>query len=381
MVVLNKNNVVTNSNAIDMVEEGRELCIFGSDNLDWIRDFNAKMKLINLEMIYNVKAIVDTIYREKLCYSLYLGKMKMFWFRLEAIKRSVDRQNITVRLDEISSRVAELLKTGGNWAVIGGGFSNDAIMIDREKIGELSIGFLSVRSAFETPFGDGGIRHHNYEMIIPFEECLVEKTMICGSCKRSLERFVEIRIHQNKAAIAVCPICLSNWKDMAFGCGQVLKLKSIDKTSRPIWMRSRRERASELLKTGGNWAVIGGPNDVIMTDGEKIGEFLDGFHFWCKNVVQMGLAGAVRSAFEAPFGEGENCHHNFEMIVPFEEGLIEKTTICGSCKSSLERFVVYKCEEWNKSEVLINVLCLREIRIHQNKAAIAVCFQTRFAEM
>ena len=39
------------------VEEGRNICIYGSENLDWIREFSAKMKEIKdagaqLEMIY-----------------------------------------------------------------------------------------------------------------------------------------------------------------------------------------------------------------------------------------------------------------------------------------------------------------------------------------
>ncbi|CAA0812684.1 Unknown protein [Striga hermonthica] len=123
--------------------------------------------------------------------------------------------------------------------------------------------------------------------------------------------------------------------------------RSVDRQNITARLDEILTRAAELLKTNGNWAVIGGglSNDVIMIDQEKMREFLGRFPLWCKNVVQMGLAGAVRSAFEAAFGDGEKCHHSYEMIIPFEEGLVEKTMICGSCKRSLERFIVYKCEE------------------------------------
>ncbi|GFP88319.1 hypothetical protein PHJA_000975600 [Phtheirospermum japonicum] len=260
MVVLDENSVVTNSDAMDMVwiwgptafpfsasrenelwgeanwdlhliingisalsshwvEEGQNLCIFGSDNLEWIREINATIKKINsvgiqLEVVYvgcknpsekNVRTIIDIIDQEKLCSSLTLNKVNLFWFRLETIKKSIDRQDpISARFYKIAAEVSELLELNSNesWAVIGGGSSTDVIKIDQEKMKEFidlfplwsknvaKMGLVGgIRSAFEAQnFSDEKYCHHN-EMI-PFEEGLIEDTMVCGSCKRHVDKFV-----------------------------------------------------------------------------------------------------------------------------------------------------------------------------------------------
>ncbi|KAK6116562.1 hypothetical protein DH2020_049668 [Rehmannia glutinosa] len=239
MVVLNENGKVTNSNAMDMVwiwghkafpfsssrekemweeanwsvdllingintlstkwvEEGKNLCIFGSDNLDWIREFNTTMKKIksastHLELLYvgcknpseNMKTIIDTIDQENLCHSLTPNKVNLFWFRLETIKRSIDGQDSTARLDRIATEVTELLELNNNenWAVFGKGSSNDVIKLDQENVAQMGL-FGAIRSAFE---GDKKC-HHNE--IIPYEEGLIEKPTFCVSCKSHVEKFV-----------------------------------------------------------------------------------------------------------------------------------------------------------------------------------------------
>ncbi|KAL3636414.1 hypothetical protein CASFOL_020961 [Castilleja foliolosa] len=260
MVVLDENGLVSNSNALDMVwiwgptafpfsasrekelwgeenwdlhliingintlssawvDEGKNLCIFGSDNLDWIREINATIKKINsfgvqLELLYvgcknpsekNVNTIINIIEQEDLCNSLTLNKINLFWFRLEAIKKSIGRQNpISFRLYKISTEVSELLemKSDQDWALIGGGLSTDVIKIDREKTKEFidlfplwsrnvaRMGLVDgIRSAFEAQnFGDEK-KCYESEMI-PFEEGLIEDTMVCGSCKGYVEKFV-----------------------------------------------------------------------------------------------------------------------------------------------------------------------------------------------
>ncbi|KAI3452654.1 hypothetical protein Pfo_009318 [Paulownia fortunei] len=256
MVVLNENGMITNSNAMDMVwiwgskafpfstsrekvlweqanwtvdlminginrlltewvEEGKNLCIYASENLDWIREFNATMKKIKsagiqLEVVYvgcknpgeNVKTIIDTIDQEKLCTSLTFNKVHLFWFRLERIKRSIGQQGYTTISDKIATKVAELLEFNSNegWAVIGRGSSTEVINLDPEKLKEClylfpfwrknvaAVGLVgAIRSALEPPFA-GGTCHH--DELLPYEEGLIEKTLICASCKRPMEKFV-----------------------------------------------------------------------------------------------------------------------------------------------------------------------------------------------
>ncbi|KAG8383254.1 hypothetical protein BUALT_Bualt05G0165300 [Buddleja alternifolia] len=255
MVVLNENGKVTNRDAMDMVwiwgpkafpfssarekelweeenwtldlminginpllthwvEEGKNVCIYGSNNLDWVRKFNAKMKElkregIQLEVVYvgcknpfeQVKNIIDTIDQENLCTSLILTKVHFFWLRLESIKRSLSHQDYTMNCDQILKNVEELLDCDDGWAVIGrGSFSTDMIKLDSKTLDECvelfplwcrnvaTLGLVgAIRSVFEPTFG-GGNCHHNE--LVPYEEGLIEKTLICGSCQRPMEKFV-----------------------------------------------------------------------------------------------------------------------------------------------------------------------------------------------
>ncbi|XP_020547461.1 protein SIEVE ELEMENT OCCLUSION C [Sesamum indicum] len=257
MVVLNENGMVTNLNAMDMiwiwgpkafpfsnsrekelweqkncmldliingispsstkwVEEGKNICIYGSANIHWIREFNALIKKIKgagvqLEVLYvgcknpdeNVKTIIDTIDQEKICTSLTIHKVQFFWLRLERIKRLISAyEDHTISLDKTSKKLAELLdlNMNKNWAIIGQGSSTDVLKLDAEKLEEClhllplwcknvtTMGLVgATKSGFE-PSSAGGTCNHSE--LLPYEEGLVDKTVICGSCKRPMEKFV-----------------------------------------------------------------------------------------------------------------------------------------------------------------------------------------------
>ncbi|GMP46133.1 LOW QUALITY PROTEIN: hypothetical protein CsSME_00014407 [Camellia sinensis var. sinensis] len=84
------------------VEEDQNLCIYGSNNIDWIREFNAKMRNmtsagLQLKMVYvgkknssddHMKKNLATLYEEKLTSSLTCTKIYFFWLRLESMRRS-----------------------------------------------------------------------------------------------------------------------------------------------------------------------------------------------------------------------------------------------------------------------------------------------------
>ncbi|KAL8550588.1 hypothetical protein ACS0TY_009133 [Phlomoides rotata] len=192
-------------------KEGRNLCIYGSDNIDWIKEFNQtikKMKTIagvQLEVVYvgiknldeNVKNILNTIDQENTTISLTFNNIHLFWIRLEAIKRSISRHLDTPNGDEIAGRVSELLEMkGGGWAVIGGGSSNGAIKFDQEKLRECmgrfsinkNVAEMGLVAAINEACASGGKCMHDEE--IPYEEGLIEKMMICGSCRRPIKKFV-----------------------------------------------------------------------------------------------------------------------------------------------------------------------------------------------
>ncbi|KAK4423893.1 protein SIEVE ELEMENT OCCLUSION C [Sesamum alatum] len=253
MVVLNENGIVTNLNAMDMVwiwglkafpfstsrekelweqencmldliinrispsltewvEEGKNICIYGSANIDWIREFNASIKKIKsagiqLEVVYvgcknpdeNVRTIIDTIDQEKICTSLTFHKVQFFWLRLERIKRLISaHQDHTTGSD----KTAELLDfdMNGSWAMMGQGSSTDVLKLDAEKLEEwlellplwcknvATMGLVgAIKSVFEPSSGGGKCNHNE---LLPYEEGLVDKTVICASCKSPMEKFV-----------------------------------------------------------------------------------------------------------------------------------------------------------------------------------------------
>ncbi|KAL3819303.1 hypothetical protein ACJIZ3_005208 [Penstemon smallii] len=263
MVVLNENGMVTNSNAMDMVwiwgpkafpfsvsrerelleqenwsldlmikginplltewvEKGKNICICGSENINWIREFTStvnkiKTSGIQLEVIYvgcnnsgkKLKTIIDTIDQEKLCISLTFTKINFFWFRLERIKKSIGNQEYTACSENFVNEIAELLDFDDkkkSWAVIGRGSSTDVIKLEGEKLKEClelfplwcknvaALGLVgAITSAFAPPFAAGTCDHTE---LVHYEEGLIGTTLFCAMCKRSMEKFVLYKCEQ-----------------------------------------------------------------------------------------------------------------------------------------------------------------------------------------
>lgn len=199
------------------VHEGRYLCIYGSQNLDWIREFNSRMKEITdsglqVEMVYVGKRkptehdrnILATIDLEKLSGSLSLTKTHLFWLRLETMRRSALRLGKMANTDYILEEVAALLnmdeENDQGWAVMGSGSSLEIVRLKGERVMDClilfskwgpSVGKLgllgAIRSVFEPPVPAG---HRCQSHIMPFSEGLMEHTMVCNECKRPLEKYV-----------------------------------------------------------------------------------------------------------------------------------------------------------------------------------------------
>ncbi|KAF8390538.1 hypothetical protein HHK36_025065 [Tetracentron sinense] len=263
MVVLDPQGRVTNSNAIDMVliwgamaypfstvrevelweeakwtlqlmideidplismwvEDGRTLCLYESDNIEWIREFTSKVKKITsagvrLELVYvgksnpseNLRSILSTIVKEKLSGSLSFTKIRFFWLRLESMRRSKARLGKTVDADHILEEVVSLLDLGASekgWAVMGKGLSTDIVKLQGRKLMELlnlsqvwgekveKVGFLgAIRSALEPPLHvDQPCYSSN---VVPYIEGSTEGTVVCEECKRPMEKHILYQCH------------------------------------------------------------------------------------------------------------------------------------------------------------------------------------------
>ncbi|XP_034684550.1 protein SIEVE ELEMENT OCCLUSION C isoform X3 [Vitis riparia] len=200
-----------------LVHEGRNLCIYGSQNLDWIREFNSKMKEITnaglqLEMAYvgkrnpseHERNILATIDLEKLSGSLSFTKIHLFWRRLESMRRSILRLGKTANTDHILGEVAALLdmddENGQGWAVMGSGSSMEIVRLQGARLMDClnlfsvwgkNVGKLglvgAVKSAVEPPALPG---HRCQSRVRPFAEGLIDETEVCNECKRPMEKFV-----------------------------------------------------------------------------------------------------------------------------------------------------------------------------------------------
>ncbi|XWS69116.1 hypothetical protein CRYUN_Cryun04dG0151700 [Craigia yunnanensis] len=197
------------------VEEGRNICIYGSENLDWIREFSANIKEIKdagvqLEMIYvgknnpdeHVKHILITIRRELHGSLLCFTKVQLFWLRLESMRRSKSRLGNTASTDHILAEVLALLYNNDDngWAVFGKGMSTDIVRVQGGEIiqclnlfqqwGEnvAQLEFIgALRTALEPPLVDGPCNHTE---VIPYSDGLIEGSIVCQKCKRIMKKFI-----------------------------------------------------------------------------------------------------------------------------------------------------------------------------------------------
>ncbi|KAA8529662.1 hypothetical protein F0562_034238 [Nyssa sinensis] len=198
------------------VEDKRNFCICGSDNLDWIREVNAKMREISsvgvqVEMLYvgknnpteHTRSILATIDKEMTSFSLTSMKMQFFWLRLESMRRSKLRLGYTHDNDFILRETSGLLDPDENekgWVIIGRGSSTEIIKLQGEKVMEClnlfstwgenvaKLGLVdAIRTALEPPLVTGPCDHSN---VIPYVEGLMEGTAVCNICKRPMQKFI-----------------------------------------------------------------------------------------------------------------------------------------------------------------------------------------------
>ncbi|KHN41404.1 hypothetical protein glysoja_048427 [Glycine soja] len=116
------------------VEQGKNICLYGSENLVWIQQFNDKTTEIKraglqLETIYvgnsqsseNVKQIMAIGGEKSLSDPLSFTNVQHFWVRLETMRRSKLRLGKTPSSDHVLAKLSTLLDMDDReegWAVI-----------------------------------------------------------------------------------------------------------------------------------------------------------------------------------------------------------------------------------------------------------------------
>ncbi|KAK1295364.1 hypothetical protein QJS10_CPA16g00341 [Acorus calamus] len=204
------------------VEEGRNICLYGSINIEWIREFTGVVRDITtkagvqLELLYvgsnsreHTGHILATITREKLSSYLSHTNMIFFWSRLESIKNSKLRFYNGVETDAIIGEVTSLFTDDfnkENWILISEGSSMDMLRLHgREAIGRFTsfqvwgdeiekVGMLNaIRGANDTPVI---VEHYSGSKIVAYVDGKSEEEIVCERCKRLMQKCVLYQCYQ-----------------------------------------------------------------------------------------------------------------------------------------------------------------------------------------
>ncbi|XP_010250967.1 PREDICTED: protein SIEVE ELEMENT OCCLUSION C [Nelumbo nucifera] len=198
------------------VEEGGTLFLYGSDDIEWIREFTSTIKEmkssgVQVELVYvgkrnfsdHVTSILDIIGTERLGVGGHLScpKMDFFWIRLESIRRSKLRLERSPDVDHILREVESLFSldaNGNSWVVIGEGPRTDVIKLQGSETMECLKSFHVWGEKIEKLGVLGAIRnavdplhfteHCDRSNIIPYTQGSTEgTTVVCEQCQRPMK--------------------------------------------------------------------------------------------------------------------------------------------------------------------------------------------------
>ncbi|KAK7312032.1 hypothetical protein RJT34_10579 [Clitoria ternatea] len=200
------------------VEQGKSICLYGSENLVWIQQFNDKITELKqaglqLETIYvgnselgeHVRKITARTGETNLSDPLPFTNVQAFWLRLESMRRSKLKLGKTPNSDHVLEELSALLDMDHReegWAVIGSGSSSDIFRLQGVKVMEFlrkcselgeniaNLELSSVpRNFLDSTFLAGSCRH-SYSVPSRGNEELILKIIICQVCKRLMKKFV-----------------------------------------------------------------------------------------------------------------------------------------------------------------------------------------------
>ena len=200
--------------------QDKYICLYGGENIDWIREFTRKAKQvalalgIELEMIYVGKSNVSkerlrrinaTIEAEKLSHIWPdLTSIWFFWSRLESMRCSKARYGTTIETDLVLKEIMILLSYDGSdqgWVSVWRGQSEMA-----RANGQLALLTLNEFQQWETEAQRIGLvpaldlemrrRHspqHCTRLILPGIGQDIPENVICTECGREMEKFYMFR--------------------------------------------------------------------------------------------------------------------------------------------------------------------------------------------
>ncbi|CAN1795212.1 Protein SIEVE ELEMENT OCCLUSION C [Linum perenne] len=197
------------------VEKGKNICIYGGEDLEWIEELNARAREITscgiqLEMVYvgssnlneNVIHIAEIINETMHRTILSVMKLRFFWLRIKSMRSAKLQQGGRLRHDHILQDVSALLKDVSGWAVIGRGSAEEIVRLEgREAVSLLSKVHQWGEKVKESGFV-GALRSsiavkptplHCNRLILPGSTGSIPDRVVCAECGRAMEKFIMYR--------------------------------------------------------------------------------------------------------------------------------------------------------------------------------------------
>ena len=201
------------------IEQGKFICLYGGEDIEWIRKFTAKAKAvakdarIQLEMVYvgksnpreKVRKNNGLIEREKLSHVLSdLTLIWFFWVRLESMWHSKVQHKRTVENDTIMQEIMTMLSFDGSdrgWAVISKGPAEMAkakgetilktlVEFDFWSANADEKGFLPAMIDY---LHELGCQSHCNRLILPGTTGGIPERVVCAECGHPMEKFIMYR--------------------------------------------------------------------------------------------------------------------------------------------------------------------------------------------
>nr|XP_017245499.1 PREDICTED: protein SIEVE ELEMENT OCCLUSION A-like [Daucus carota subsp. sativus] len=198
----------------DWIIERKHICLYGGDDIDWIRRFTAtayavaRAANIQLEMLYvgksnptkKIETIIKLIQAENLSHVLsHLTLIWYFWSRIESMWHSKVQHGKSVEKDEIMKEIMMMLYFDGSdqgWAVIFEGqkdmakakgemFLKSLYEFDEWRHDSEEKGFLPALNGF---FKKLYTPHHCHRFTVPGATGSVEDKVVCAECGRPMEK-------------------------------------------------------------------------------------------------------------------------------------------------------------------------------------------------
>ncbi|XP_065006599.1 protein SIEVE ELEMENT OCCLUSION B-like isoform X1 [Musa acuminata AAA Group] len=205
------------------VREGRHVCLYGGEDIEWIRRFTMVMRRVSqeakipIEMVYvgksspkdRVRKAISVIASEKL--SGYWQDPVMVWFfwvRLESMWYSKMQHGRTIENDPIMLEVMTMLSFDGSdegWAIVSRG-SMEMVKAHGKMIVDCLSQFDSWKGkveeeGFVPALTEALLPLHTHEhctrLILPGDTGRIKEEVVCAECKRPMEKFVLYRCCNN----------------------------------------------------------------------------------------------------------------------------------------------------------------------------------------